>query len=160
MRRWRGIFEPPAARREVVRAVGRPGECRRAILRAGAKPDEAVSWGKVKLTATPVKVRGAATGNPRVGWAVFLLTIAALLHRPGWAPFCPLLACLRSAPTQLSLCPCWSRRLLRLQGLRLHPAAPPSARDSEIYVVCHLTLRTVVYGAHVQGHARCQIDAE
>ena len=25
---------------------------------SGARPDEAVSWGKIKLTATPVKVRG------------------------------------------------------------------------------------------------------
>jgi deoxyhypusine synthase len=28
---------------------------------AGARPDEAVSWGKIKLTATPVKVYGEAT---------------------------------------------------------------------------------------------------
>jgi deoxyhypusine synthase len=45
---------------------------------SGARPDEAVSWGKIRVDATPVKVHGDAT-------VLFPLLVAATFAKRFWA---------------------------------------------------------------------------
>lgn len=80
---------------------------------SGARPDEAVSWGKIRADAEPVKVRGGRLMGCRVSQRL-----------PKFTPYLTLMAP-RSTPTPPWYSRCWwPRRLHR----RWAPSAPRRAR--------------------------------